>query len=278
MKGYIQTAVADLRKEPEYLTQDFSHHPLRDSQLLYGEKVIVLEQWKEWLRVEALEQPRFSEEKNWHSYPGWVHESEVAQLNDSFEPNGVICFLFAPVTGLSFPLSFGTLVFQEKAGILRLPSGKTAYCDPCMIRSLPFPVSREKLLKDARKFLATPYLWGGRAGFLPGMTASVDCSGLINLIHRSQGITIPRDAHDQYLKATPITEETLQPGDLIFLKKEDATRISHVILYTGSLTFLEAPETGKCVRLLSLLSPLGPSLKLEDRINRYAAYYGTFLT
>jgi hypothetical protein len=207
--------VADLRRSPEeLLPRTFDHHPLRDSQLLFNEEALVLEKQGEWMRVAAIEQLRFTHEKGWHPYEGWLHRSEIGE-------------------GSSFPRY-----------VLHSPSDFYAYgtyFETPMpgTRPIPSALNRPQLLQEAKQFLGKPYLWGGRG-------SNVDCSGLINLLYRAQGIPIPRDAHDQFLFGRGVS--TLLPGDPLYLAKED--RISHVILKFEGDMFIESPETGKKVRLL----------------------------
>lgn len=214
--------VADLRIEPQdLLPKNFDHHNLRDSQLLFNEEVSILETKGEWVRVAALEQPCFSEESGWHHCTGWVHRSEIGE--GSLTPRFVMA-------ALSDHYSFGTYLDKQVDGARPIP---------------PQPNSKQ-LIRDAEQFLDLPYLWGGRASALPNTIASVDCSGLINLLYRAQGICIPRNAHDQYLVGRPV--EMMQPGDALYLAKEK--RVTHVVLKMADGVFIEAPQSGQRVRLL----------------------------
>lgn len=277
-KAYITVPVADLRKEPkQLLPQDFSHHPLRESQLLFGEVVEIEEQKGEWIRIRASEQERYRQEEGWHAYPGWIHESEISTTDSLLPPNCVVCIPWVPIKGLTFPLSYGTFLHRKEKGAILLPNGQIGECDPRFLRPLPFSLSRDTLLQDAYSFLGMPYLWGGRGRFMRGAISSVDCSGLINLLYRGQGVVIPRDAHDQYLKSRKIPPSSLLPGDTIYLaKKEKPERMTHVVLYLGGNRFLEAPESGKNVRILSFQTHLEDILQLEDRPQTSRAYYGTY--
>lgn len=277
-KGVIAVPVADLRKEPkELLPQDFSHHSLRDSQLLYGERICILEEWNEWLRIEAVEQERYSTEKGWHSYPGWILRSEIVQIEEPPLPNCAICVPWATFDPLPFFLSYGTYLHQVEKGVFLLPTGAQATGDFQTVRPFSTTPSREILLQDAQLFVGFPYLWGGRASYGKNRISSVDCSGLVNLLYRGQGMIIPRDAHDQFLKARKISPGELLPGDLIYLSREGKPeRMTHVVLYSGAMTCLEAPETGKKVRSLSILSSLSENLYLEERSHAYHAHYGTY--
>ncbi|NGX55096.1 MAG: Gamma-D-glutamyl-L-lysine endopeptidase [Chlamydiae bacterium] len=210
MKCLIKTAIADLWRERE---------KGRETQLLRGEKVEVIEKAGEWLYVSALEQERFTEEKEWHPYPGWLHRNAV-EFMESFSPS----------------------------------------------HSSQAPLNLRQLISDAESFLNIPYLWGGRS------REGVDCSGLINLIFRAQGFSIPRDAHDQYLRSQKITREQLQLGDLIFFTpREKLERITHVVLYKEKGWSIEAPETGKVVSYL-------PKTVLDEREKKYQLSYGRFST
>ncbi|NGX54141.1 MAG: Gamma-D-glutamyl-L-lysine endopeptidase [Chlamydiae bacterium] len=126
------------------------------------------------------------------------------------------------------------------------------------------PLDLNQLITDAERFLHIPYLWGGRS------REGIDCSALNHLIFQAQGFSIPRDAHDQYLKCEKIDREQLRSGDLIFFTpREKPTRITHVVLYKEKGWCIEAPETGK---LVSYLSKEG----LEEKERKYRLSFGRF--
>ncbi|MFZ0565909.1 MAG: NlpC/P60 family protein [Chlamydiales bacterium] len=251
----VQVPVADLRERPEELTpKDYSNNALRLSQLLYNEKCAQITRQGAWIKIFALEQPRYIESRGWESYSGWVHESEVKEVKEFPQSQHVI------ISPLS-TLSFGTYLSAPK---------------PFHTRPIPTSFNRSQLVEDARHFLGAPYLWGGRAACSKDNIASVDCSGLINLLYRAQGIEIPRDTYDQYLKSRPTP--ILKPGDLIYLSKKE--RASHVLLKLDETLFMESPETGKAVRLLKkgkdFIEEQG-KLYFKDRPDTYQPYFRCFI-
>ncbi len=106
-------------------------------------------------------------------------------------------------------------------------------------------------LAEARKYLGTPYQWGGsspRTGF--------DCSGLVQWAYAEAGIRIPRVTDQQILAegATKVDRRHLLPGDLVFFR--DATGyVHHVGMSLGGNRFLHAPHTGDVVKVSSLKEP-----------------------
>ncbi|MCH9704303.1 MAG: C40 family peptidase, partial [Chlamydiae bacterium] len=82
-------------------------------------------------------------------------------------------------------------------------------------RLLSEPLCRKKLVADAYHFLGMPYLWGGCSNHRTKPIGSVDCSALIHLLFRAQGVLIPRDSGPQAEFAKK--REVLLPGDLIYL-------------------------------------------------------------
>jgi gamma-D-glutamyl-L-lysine dipeptidyl-peptidase len=101
----------------------------------------------------------------------------------------------------------------------------------------PDPVA---IARAASDHVGLRYLWGGTTPY------GLDCSGLIHHTYRRAGIVVPRDAHDQWAAATPVTLGEEQPGDLYFFAREDG-RAFHVGFVTGDRTMLHAPETGELI-------------------------------
>jgi cell wall-associated NlpC family hydrolase len=104
-----------------------------------------------------------------------------------------------------------------------------------------------RLVATARRFIGTPYRWGGtsaRAGF--------DCSGLTMTVYRLNGLQLPRSARAQFQAGTPVRRTALRPGDLVFFATGRGRRVSHVGLYTGGEAFIHAPGRGKTIRTASL--------------------------
>jgi cell wall-associated NlpC family hydrolase len=96
----------------------------------------------------------------------------------------------------------------------------------------------------------SPYLWGGRS------TYGIDCSGLVASSYGACGVTVPRDARQQFawdgLRPGPAPAKEsvgeLRPGDLLFFTSPDAPPpsagarrpITHVGVYLGDGRFVHA--------------------------------------
>jgi cell wall-associated NlpC family hydrolase len=95
------------------------------------------------------------------------------------------------------------------------------------------------------QLIGAPYCWGGRSPYTPDMSKrslSCDCSGLVNIIYRSWGLELPRNAHTMWLCSTKINYGVdLEPGDLIFFARPDnPERVIHVLIYAGNETVIES--------------------------------------
>ncbi|MFP4312620.1 MAG: C40 family peptidase, partial [Nitriliruptoraceae bacterium] len=87
-----------------------------------------------------------------------------------------------------------------------------------------------------------PYRWGATG---PG---SYDCSGLTSSAWRAAGVSIPRTSRGQFAGLTRVSRAQLQPGDLLF----EYSPVSHVAMYIGNNSIVEASRPGVPVRVTSM--------------------------
>ena len=96
----------------------------------------------------------------------------------------------------------------------------------------------------AKSKLGARYVWAGEG---PGY----DCSGLVTMAYRSQGIYLTHWSQAQYSEGTRVPVSHAQPGDLIFWNW-DGGNIDHVAIYLGNNQIIEAPTFGVPVRITSI--------------------------
>ncbi len=272
-RARVAVPVADLRREPGEPGPTLEHDPLEESQLLYGDPVRVQEIRGGWARVAAVDQLEWTHNGQWEGYPGWVRLSDLVEEQKGWLFNLVVLAKIAQVRSAPngraaalLSLSLGTRLMGTSHGgwrKIRLLDGTAGWLrekearEPGALNAADQFPAREEIVRLARLFLGDPYYWGGRSAHDPGAVGpphtAVDCSGLVGLVHQAAGVQIPRDAHEQWMKARQIGREELQPADLLFLSDpEKPDRISHVALYAGDGKVIEGPGTGQRVREISL--------------------------
>jgi len=107
-----------------------------------------------------------------------------------------------------------------------------------------------EILSEAEKFLGVPYRLGGDG------PSAIDCSGLVAVALRKQGIELPRRASLQALYGRMVRKDELQIGDLVFFKDSaDPGFLSHVGIYAGGGRFLHASANLGKVGYSSLSDP-----------------------
>lgn len=106
---------------------------------------------------------------------------------------------------------------------------------------------REAIVQYAKKFLGTPYVWGGSA---PG---GFDCSGLVQYVAKKFGLNLPRISNQQANSGQREAINKLLPGDLVaFDENSRNVGADHIAFYIGNGYILEAPHTGAQVRIRKL--------------------------
>lgn len=292
----VNVPVADLRKEPLPYCGSERKEPLQETQLLYGDRVIVHEEVGKWAYIQAIDQEKFcSKQQKWLGYPGWIRRDQLVHASSFVEPNCITRSLWSSVFCTSeenplflFDIPFGARLHSvEQRGewhwvklsdsrVGKIHQRDVSLLSPCFW-------NRSELLEMAKLFVGFPYLWGGLSPWNEKSTSShltgVDCSGLVYLLYRLQGINVPRDAHDQFLKTERMEFDQLQMGDLVFLaEKERSERISHVMLYIQNDSLLEATLDSCNVRIVSGEMKLGKSLsqiRWGEALERYRVFFGS---
>lgn len=86
----------------------------------------------------------------------------------------------------------------------------------------------------AMALLGTPYAFGGAT------RAGTDCSGFVLQVFVPLGVQLPRRSADQAQAGLPIDAAALLPGDLVFFDTEGRGAVTHVGIYLGEDTFVNA--------------------------------------
>ncbi|HEY5561298.1 MAG TPA: NlpC/P60 family protein [Clostridiaceae bacterium] len=104
-------------------------------------------------------------------------------------------------------------------------------------------VSSNNVIAYATNFLGTQYVWGGTT------PAGFDCSGFTQYVYAHFGIRLGRTTYDQINDGFAVSRGNLELGDLVFFGTNGPT---HVGIYTGNGTYINAPRTGDVVKVASV--------------------------
>ncbi|MET9553729.1 bifunctional lytic transglycosylase/C40 family peptidase [Streptomyces sp. NPDC006645] len=120
-----------------------------------------------------------------------------------------------------------------------------------------------RVVAHAKKWLGTPYSWGGGGpegpgrGFAQGAnTVGFDCSSLVQnaVYHASGGATLlPRVSQVQVTVGESVSRDDIRPGDVIGFQL--GSSYDHIGIYIGQGQFIHAPKTGDVVKISNLDEP-----------------------
>lgn len=212
-----------------------------DTQLLLGDEVLVLEMKGDWARVVVPDQTTPLDSRG---YPVWI---PVVQLSAMPPPDAdQLVTVIMPTATLrsaqgALEVSFGTTLplVGTDAGLdsVGLPGGITMSVPSTSVTTTDAqPLTGASIVAMARRFVGLPYLWGGTSGF------GFDCSGLVHLLYKAQGVALPRDSDPQSRAGVAVPRSNLQPGDLIFFSS--GGNAYHVAIYSGSGMIIDSPSPG----------------------------------
>ena len=220
------------------------------SQALYGSTVIVLEDKPGWARIQTPDH-----------YAGWLPLDQARRLSGS-DPHYASSGKILQVSGLSANLyrepdvtahrPVLTVPYETRLEFLsegkgdsagwfqvRLADGRAAWIDHDDVIVDPRPLSIDESIELGKRFLGITYTWGGRSSF------GFDCSGFTQMLVRSRGINMPRDADQQaaWDGVAAIDRRHLRPGDLLFFGSA-ANHITHTGMFIGHGNFIHDTTYG----------------------------------
>ena len=104
-----------------------------------------------------------------------------------------------------------------------------------------------------------------------------DCSGLVSYVFGQHGLTMPREAREQFKVGKTVPRDRLEPGDLVFFTTV-APGASHVGIAIGGDQFVHAPSERGVVRVDQLSTEvLGQPLH-RRKARRLRTFTGAFLS
>lgn len=104
------------------------------------------------------------------------------------------------------------------------------------------PQGESAVVDSARKYLGTPYVWGGTS------PSGFDCSGFVQYVLAENGKSVPRTSQEQFAGGQAVDKSNLQAGDLVFYNWSGGTDATHVGIYEGNGKMIHAPHSGDVVK------------------------------
>jgi hypothetical protein len=180
----------------------------RDSDLLWGEVFIVYDRQGDWSWGQ----------NQTDGYVGYVPSSALMPLQEPGLASHEVCALRTPLLPQAdlksaamdyLHLSSRVQVIERQGDYLEIAAGGWLYA-PHLV---PLTAIVSDHVATARRFMETPYLWGGRSSF------GLDCSALVQLSLARAGRAVARDSDIQAKSiGTPVDEGVVAAsvGDLLF--------------------------------------------------------------
>lgn len=211
--GICHLSVVPVRKEPSDKSE-------MTTQLLFGETVAISESYQGWLKIRIITD----------NYEGWIDGKQILKIeSDTFneieKSDKQLSLDLVQVVHMSrqkvIPLLMGSTLPGLKDKVFRIVNDEYHYDGMLSDRN----GSREKIIEYALMYLNAPYLWGGKTPF------GIDCSGLVQMVYRLNGIPLLRDAAEQAEQGEMLSfiSDAL-PADLLFFDNADGD-----IIHTGIL-------------------------------------------
>lgn len=110
-------------------------------------------------------------------------------------------------------------------------------------------ISRDSIIKIAKRFLGVPYKFGGTS-----LIKGLDCSAFVGKVFSFLNVDLPRTARELFGVGRRVERSQLTTGDLVFFRTH-ASYPSHVGIYMGDSEFIHASPKAHMVTIDSMNRP-----------------------
>jgi hypothetical protein len=205
-----------MKAEPRHVSE-------MSNQLLFGEIYEIGEQSGAWTHIKSMHD----------QYTGWVLSAQIVPISDNFFRilSQKLCIVATSMhTTINYknkrfviPIGSSLPLYDPLSKQGELNDAVYTYKGKINVPKLATPLNIQ-MLQYAKKYLHTPYLWGGRSPF------GIDCSGLTQVCAKLCNLQLNRDAYQQAEQGTAVAQlAQAQVGDLAFFSSTpQAERITHV--------------------------------------------------
>lgn len=215
--GICIFSVIPVRKEPSDKSE-------MTTQLLFGDLFQITYTHNSWYNIR----------QEYDNYEGWIDKKQAVLLNEktfktlAHVPTSTTLDLVNSITNNFSNIPQLILIGSSLPGLVNNSfyveerifsyAGETLPSDP--------KTDRNHLLEMAYTFKDCPYLWGGKTPF------GIDCSGFTQLVYKTSGIRLLRDASQQAQQGETLNMlAESKPGDLAFFdnNRGDITHVGILI-------------------------------------------------
>ncbi len=207
--GISELSLIPIRKFPKEQSE-------MTTQILFGETFEILEKFENWIKIRI----------SFDNYEGWMDKKMFLLISyDCFYEilenesktkitrNAITKIYDKNNKFITFLSAGSNLNFFDKKD-LSFKIGKKKFFLKKAENFKNFK-KRDEIVNTAKKFLNSPYLWGGRSIF------GFDSSGFTQIVYKINKINIPRDAYQQINLEEKIKFEEAKYGDLIFFQNKN---------------------------------------------------------
>ena len=188
------------------------------NQILFGESFKIIEKEEKWSKVIL----------HHDNYCGWIDNKQytiIPKISPEFKISNKK-YANIRISNIQQPLLLGSLIPKNK----KLINFINIKEDLSFVEMKP---AKKWFVKIAKKYLNTPYLWGGRSPL------GIDCSGYTQMVYRLFKYNLPRDSFKQEKEGLKVSKfSQIKLGDLAFFGNKK--KINHVGIILNNKKIIHA--------------------------------------